>query len=584
MGLFDFFQKLKQNPLGLDPATQEMLRTGDASQVKVVPPVLADQTPTTGFVASPGGVIKSALGLGAAGLGAAAGVNTLASFSNPFVPENMNQSSLDAGQALAPKTPADTQRLQLVEEGQLPGSLNDQMQIQALDQQNLQDTMVAKPDESVKDQLARISGVDANEPKLLDKVLSGIKEAPLQAQSALARSLQETLGVSISDIESRKDITLIDEMINKSQAVQKGREARRPELDEQARQMRQKMLHPETMSGGEKAAFILAAALPLIASAFSKRNVNLSGIQQVAQFANQREQQLDAANQQNLQNYRAASKDLDDFDARSVEIFSNISGQASARSGVRGQEQGLIEKALKNVEEFETSGQFDNISNVKVTGPEKAAAAVALRTSQAARKLNAIEDKWSEAMSSSGSRLKRFDIRDYMPESAKGFVKLEIANELVPKEYQQAVNAQFDFMLTALRKKSGATISVSEYEEFANTYFISPGDSPETVAQKRAFRTGLIAEFQSEASPAAMSQARTVFIGSLIAEPIRKMGGEIVTKADSKGRVKQFVKLTDPKTGKSKVTSIDQYAELLLQNGAFGEAEAAEISDLLRGL
>lgn len=65
--------------------------------------------------------------------------------------------------------------------------------------------------------------------------------------------------------------------------------------------------------------------------------------------------------------------------------------------------------------------------------------------------------------------------------------------------YEQAQRA---FTEARLRKESGAAIANSEYEKDRKTYFVQPGDSPATIAQKQRARANLLASLAFEAGPA----------------------------------------------------------------------------------
>lgn len=67
------------------------------------------------------------------------------------------------------------------------------------------------------------------------------------------------------------------------------------------------------------------------------------------------------------------------------------------------------------------------------------------------------------------------------------------------QKYRQA---QRQFTESHLRPESGAAISPSEYENDARTYFAQPGDTPSTLAQKRAARAVILEGLRSEAGSA----------------------------------------------------------------------------------
>lgn len=68
-------------------------------------------------------------------------------------------------------------------------------------------------------------------------------------------------------------------------------------------------------------------------------------------------------------------------------------------------------------------------------------------------------------------------------------VGLQVLPNFMQSSDQQAYRqAQRAFTEARLRKESGAAIPTGEYENDAKTYFAQPGDSPETISQKRAAR------------------------------------------------------------------------------------------------
>jgi len=74
-------------------------------------------------------------------------------------------------------------------------------------------------------------------------------------------------------------------------------------------------------------------------------------------------------------------------------------------------------------------------------------------------------------------------------------------NALVPKEYQQARQAQEDFINAVLRRESGAAISSGEYSHANRQYFPQPGDSEEVIRQKAANRENAMKGILGAASP-----------------------------------------------------------------------------------
>lgn len=67
-----------------------------------------------------------------------------------------------------------------------------------------------------------------------------------------------------------------------------------------------------------------------------------------------------------------------------------------------------------------------------------------------------------------------------------------VGNYLVTQDYQSAEQAKRDFINAQLRRESGAAISPSEFDSANKQYFPMPGDSPETIKQKRANRRAAV--------------------------------------------------------------------------------------------
>jgi hypothetical protein len=80
-----------------------------------------------------------------------------------------------------------------------------------------------------------------------------------------------------------------------------------------------------------------------------------------------------------------------------------------------------------------------------------------------------------------------------------------LANKNVPKEFQQLVQAERNFLNAVLRRESGAVISASEFAEGAAQYFPRPGDSAEVLAQKAENRRVAIQGIKQAGDKAAYS-------------------------------------------------------------------------------
>lgn len=78
----------------------------------------------------------------------------------------------------------------------------------------------------------------------------------------------------------------------------------------------------------------------------------------------------------------------------------------------------------------------------------------------------------------------------------------EFANVLLSDSNQAYLQAQRTFTEARLRKESGAAVPEQEYKNDAKTYFAQPGDSTETLAQKRASRNAVLAGIAFEAADA----------------------------------------------------------------------------------
>ena len=61
-------------------------------------------------------------------------------------------------------------------------------------------------------------------------------------------------------------------------------------------------------------------------------------------------------------------------------------------------------------------------------------------------------------------------------------------NMLLSSDYQQYLNAEQNFLAAVLRRDTGAAITNEEFRLYRPMFFPQPGDSPETLAQKRRMR------------------------------------------------------------------------------------------------
>ena len=84
-----------------------------------------------------------------------------------------------------------------------------------------------------------------------------------------------------------------------------------------------------------------------------------------------------------------------------------------------------------------------------------------------------------------------------------------VGNYLTSTDFQQANQAQRDFINAVLRRESGAVISESEFANAAQQYFPQPGDKPSVLEQKRKNRETTLLGFEREAGPAAQPRQVT---------------------------------------------------------------------------
>lgn len=111
-----------------------------------------------------------------------------------------------------------------------------------------------------------------------------------------------------------------------------------------------------------------------------------------------------------------------------------------------------------------------SVGNKPVTGAERQSLAYFNRAKQASDDIQSIEDKVSKSGLMAQGQLQ------YAP------------NILQTKEQQAYRQGQRAFTEARLRKESGAAIPPQEFENDSQTYFAQPGDSPETIEQKRKAR------------------------------------------------------------------------------------------------
>lgn len=89
-----------------------------------------------------------------------------------------------------------------------------------------------------------------------------------------------------------------------------------------------------------------------------------------------------------------------------------------------------------------------------------------------------------------------------------------LVNWAISPENQKAAQAQTDFLTAVLRQESGATIGQGEFDTARKQYFPQPGDSEETIAQKRANRELVIKGFARQAGSGASDIAEVYNAGA----------------------------------------------------------------------
>lgn len=103
-------------------------------------------------------------------------------------------------------------------------------------------------------------------------------------------------------------------------------------------------------------------------------------------------------------------------------------------------------------------------------------------------------------------------------------------NFLMSSDQQRVDQAQRDFVNAILRQESGAAISSSEFTNAQKQYFPQPGDTPQTIAQKRANRKIAIQGF------ARMAGTGGKDINDILNAPLMPSGtnhGEVLKAADA---------------------------------------------------
>lgn len=108
--------------------------------------------------------------------------------------------------------------------------------------------------------------------------------------------------------------------------------------------------------------------------------------------------------------------------------------------------------------------------------------------------------QYGQRMKSASENMSQFDNPSALE---KAFQKSGIlGNFAQTPERQMYYQAQREFINAIKRKESGAAVSESEVEDYAQTYFPQPGDDQKVIAQKRRARDRAIAGLKAQAGGA----------------------------------------------------------------------------------
>lgn len=526
---------------------------GEDASVGIVPPL-----------PSPGQIGRGILGAGAAGLGVSGALNLGGALSGS--PDRRDGSDVTP----TPSNPAakDMQQF-LIDQGSLPG-------IKTQEKPYIDPDMEATP----KEQLATITGKNPESQTLMKDILSDFAGQPQQVQQALTDSIKEATGIdlgSFGDVE--RSLKFIDDSLNEAQKTQEQRLLQRENKSERVRQLAMKAGCPDCMTGGEKAAYIIAGAIPLIASAVTGQRVDPRALGKIGSnidsaFAADKSKRASAeARQQKA--LLAAEKDLEQFDLRTIESFGKLAKQ---REGQIDTILKVREKAIKEAGNIQKLSQDDlkqfNTSNIdpnNIKAAQSTAAGHALTMDLSHNDILRLEEEFT--LEDSGSRFARFNLADYIP---TGGLKVSMLNELVPPEFRQLAQAQLTFMLAQLRKESGAAISQTEYADFGSKAFVFPGDDAQTIRQKQQFRQSVISSAETAAGPGALDLTRQNYVIGTLKPFIKDLGGRI------KGG---YIMLPDPDNpGQFQVGKAEDLLRALEGQGLLDSGTEENLDRLIRGL
>lgn len=387
-------------------------------------------------------------------------------------------------------------------------------------------------DATPKEQLAAITGKDVKSETLVQDIFADFTGQGPKVQQALTDSLKEATGIDLGKFgDLERSFKLVDESLNEAQKTQEQRLLQRDNKSERVRQLSMKAGCTDCMSSGEKAAYIIAGAIPLIASAVTGQRVDPGvlgkiGGQLDSALASDRSKRA-AAEAQQRKSLLAAEKDLEQFDLRTIDAFGKLAKQREGQiDKILDARKAILEEAsdIKKLTQDDMT-QFNlspgvNPNDIKAF--QGTAAGEALTMDLANGNLERIENEF--AIEGSSSRFAQFNLSNYIP---TGGIRIGMINELIPEEFRQLAQAQLQFMLSQLRKESGAVINESEYFDFRNKAFVLPGDDPATIEQKKQFRRSAIAAAETEAGPGATQLVKQNYVLSNLKPVINELGGSI---------------------------------------------------------
>jgi hypothetical protein len=94
-----------------------------------------------------------------------------------------------------------------------------------------------------------------------------------------------------------------------------------------------------------------------------------------------------------------------------------------------------------------------------------------------------------ERMAQAEQNMSKLPLEPFVSRTQSALSALPFGNSFVSEDYQQAKQAETDFITAVLRKESGAAIGEQEYERERGKYFPVAGDSLEVIKQKAESRS-----------------------------------------------------------------------------------------------